>query len=181
MLSEPWRVSLRALCRLTGGREWFLPTGGWSSILSVWEGPCQVVFIGQLWAQEYFKHPFCWCTAEFLSWWLFGLRCPSTREPAGCRWGYMRKWWPPRGLTLISTLQNYHCQCPCPHSEPQLPPASAGNPSILADKSGSCSYEVTAFFPGGFFGSGYRVFFIVGFGSFLSMVIQPLVVILVFP
>ena len=43
MLSEPWRVSLRALCRLTGRREWFLPTGGWSSILSIWEKPCQGV------------------------------------------------------------------------------------------------------------------------------------------
>ena len=80
----------------------------------------------------------------------------------------------------MNILQNCHCQSLCLCSQPQLPPASAGNPSILADKSGSGPYEVTAFFPGGFFGSGYRVSFIVGFGSFLSMVIQPLVVILVF-
>lgn len=34
---------------------------------------------------------------------------------------------------------------------------------------------------GGFFGFGYRLSFIVVSSSFLSMVIQPLVVILVFP
>ncbi|XP_059792959.1 protein chibby homolog 1 isoform X1 [Balaenoptera ricei] len=31
-----------------------------------------------------------------------------------------------------STPQNFCCQCPCPHSEPQPPPASAGDPPTLA-------------------------------------------------
>ena len=32
----------------------------------------------------------------------------------------------------------------CPHSEPQLPPTSAGDPPTLAGRSGSISYRVTA-------------------------------------
>ena len=46
-------------------------------------------------------------------------------------------------------LPHHHHQCPCPYSEPQLPPppASAGDPPILAGKSGPVYYEVTAFFP----------------------------------
>ena len=36
------------------------------------------------------------------------------------------------------------CQCPCPHSEPQPPHASAGDPPTVAGKSGSASYGVTA-------------------------------------
>ena len=43
-----------------------------------------------------------------------------------------------------STSQNFCCQCPCPLSEPQPPPASAGDPPTLADRSGSVSYGVTA-------------------------------------
>ena len=43
-----------------------------------------------------------------------------------------------------TSSQNFFCQCPCPHSEPQLPPASAGDPPTLADRSGSVSYGVTA-------------------------------------
>ena len=38
-------------------------------------------------------------------------------------------------------------QCPCPCGEPQLPPTSAGDPSILAGRSGPVSYGVTAFIP----------------------------------
>ena len=39
-------------------------------------------------------------------------------------WGQvlMREWHPPGGLMPMSTPQNYHRQCLCPHSEPQLPP-----------------------------------------------------------
>ena len=64
-------------------------------------------------------------------------------------WGQVlvRKWRPPGGLTPMSTPQNCHCQCLCPCSEPQLPPASTGDPPILSGKSGSVSYEVTAFIP----------------------------------
>ena len=43
-----------------------------------------------------------------------------------------------------STFQNFCCQCPCVHSEPQLPPASAGDTPTLAGRSGSVSYGVTA-------------------------------------
>ena len=43
-----------------------------------------------------------------------------------------------------STSQNFCCQCPCPHSETQTPPASAGDPPTLAGRSGSVSCGVTA-------------------------------------
>ena len=43
-----------------------------------------------------------------------------------------------------STSQNFCHQCPSPHSEPLLHPASAGNPATLAGRSGSISYGVTA-------------------------------------
>ena len=47
-----------------------------------------------------------------------------------------------------STSQHFCCQCPCPHGEPQPPPASAGDPPTLADRSGSVSPGVTAPSPG---------------------------------
>ena len=31
-----------------------------------------------------------------------------------------------------STSKNFCCQCPCPHSEPQPPPAASGDPPTLA-------------------------------------------------
>ena len=43
-----------------------------------------------------------------------------------------------------STSQNFCCQCPCPHGEPQPPPASAGDPPTLAGRSGSVSYGISA-------------------------------------
>ena len=43
-----------------------------------------------------------------------------------------------------STSQNFCCQCPCPHGEPQPPPASAGDPPTLAGRSGSVSCGVTS-------------------------------------
>ena len=43
-----------------------------------------------------------------------------------------------------STSQNFCWQCPCPHSEPQPPPTSAGDPPTLAGMSGSVSCGVTA-------------------------------------
>ena len=47
-----------------------------------------------------------------------------------------------------STSQNFCCQCPCPHSETQPPPASAGDPLTLASRSSSVSPGVTAPSPG---------------------------------
>ena len=49
-----------------------------------------------------------------------------------------------RGLMPRSTSQNFCCQCPYPRSEPQPPPASAGDPPTAAGRSGSVSYGVTA-------------------------------------
>ena len=43
-----------------------------------------------------------------------------------------------------STSQNFCCQCPFPRSEPQPPPASAGDRPTLAGRSGSVFYGVTA-------------------------------------
>ena len=64
-------------------------------------------------------------------------------------WGQVlvRKWWSPGRLMPMSTPQNYHHQRPCRCSEPQLFPASAAGPPILADKSGPVSDEVTVFYP----------------------------------
>ena len=83
-------------------------------------------FIEQLCVQEDFKQfiPACW---------LLSLRHPST--------------WV--GQVLVrKPLQEgspWCLLCPCPHSEPQLPPASAGDPPVLAGTLGPVSYEVTAF------------------------------------
>ena len=52
------------------------------------------------------------------------------------------------GSRQRSTSQNFCCQCPCPHGEPQPPPASAGDPPTLEDRSGSVSPGVTASSPG---------------------------------
>ena len=38
-----------------------------------------------------------------------------------------------------NTSQNFCCQCPCPRGETEPPPASAGDPPILAGRSGSVS------------------------------------------
>ena len=70
---------------------------------------------------------------------LFGLRQPST---GGYRLLEDSRRAPPR-----STSQNFCCQCPCPHGEPQLPPASTGDSPILAGRSGSvlqghCSFPL---------------------------------------
>ena len=43
-----------------------------------------------------------------------------------------------------STSQNFYCQCPCPHGEPQPPLASIGDHPTLAGRSGSVSYGVTS-------------------------------------
>ena len=82
--------------------------------------------------------------------WLFGRWHPSTGAcSVGWAWVSVRKWQPPRGLTPKSTPQNYHHQCPYPHSEPQPPANCTGDPPILVGRSGPVSYEVTViFFPG---------------------------------
>ena len=45
----------------------------------------------------------------------------------------------------MDTPQYFHHQCLCPHGEPQLPPASPGDTSWPAGRSGPGSWEVTAF------------------------------------
>ena len=47
----------------------------------------------------------------------------------------------------MGTSQYGCCQCLCPYCEPQPPLASAGDPLILAGRSGPVSYGVTVFFP----------------------------------
>ena len=61
-------------------------------------------------------------------------------------WGEVlaSKWWPPGQLPPVSSQYLCH-QCPCPHSEPQLPSASPGDPQRPAGRSGPGFYEVTAF------------------------------------
>ena len=142
----------RGLCRLPGGRDWFLPTGVWSWVLSLWwAGPRQGVCLagscglrknsGSLFADGW------GCVSALLVVWPETSQHWSLQDVA---WGQVlvRKWRPPGGLTPSSTLQNYCHQCFCPHSEPQLPPTSAGNPPIPAGDSGPGSYEVIAFPPG---------------------------------
>ena len=62
-------------------------------------------------------------------------------KPTGCLVGLMVN---SGRLTPRSTSQNFCCQCPCPHGEPQPPPTSAGDPPTLAGRSGSVSYGFTA-------------------------------------
>lgn len=69
--------------------------------------------------------------AVFPPCWLFGL------EPAG-HW-----------VGLMVASRRVHHQGPWSCSEPQLPPASKGDPPILAGKSTPVPYRVTAFFPSG--------------------------------
>ena len=83
--------------------------------------------------------------AGFPPCWLFCLRQPNTGAYLGLWWGQ----WPTlEGLTPRSTSQNFCCQCPCPHGEPQPPPTSAGDTPTLAGRSGSVSPRVTAPSPG---------------------------------
>ena len=56
-------------------------------------------------------------------------------------WGW---WWTLGGLTPRRTSQNFRCQCPCPHGEPQPTSASTGDPLTTAGRSGPVSYGVTA-------------------------------------
>ena len=45
----------------------------------------------------------------------------------------------------MGTSQDCYCQCTCPQNESQPPPASAGDSSVLAGRSGLVSYGITAF------------------------------------
>ena len=86
--------------------------------------------------------------AGFPPCWLFGLREPNTGATGaylGSLVGLMQTL---GGLTPRCTSQNFCCQCPCPHCEPQPHPASAGDPPTLACRSGSVSPGVTAPSPG---------------------------------
>ena len=49
----------------------------------------------------------------------------------------------------MGASQDCCCQCLCPCSEPQLPPTSAGDPPILAGRSGPLFLGITAFLPPG--------------------------------
>ena len=58
------------------------------------------------------------------------------------------KWQPPGWLMPVSTPQYLYHQCPCPCSEPQLPPTSLGDSPSPPGRSGPGFYEVTVFSPG---------------------------------
>ena len=62
-------------------------------------------------------------------------------------WGQvlMPKWWLPGEFTLMNIPQYLCHQCPFPHSEPQPPPSSPGDPPSPAVRSGPGLYEVTGF------------------------------------
>ena len=57
----------------------------------------------------------------------------------------LSKWQPPGELMPMSTPCYFCHQCPCPHSEPQPPPATSGDTPKAASRSGSGFYEVTTF------------------------------------
>ena len=61
-------------------------------------------------------------------------------------WGQVlvSKWWSPGQLTPLRTTQNLHHHCPCPHSEPQLPPTTPEGSPRPSGWSGPGSYEVNA-------------------------------------
>ena len=95
---------------------------------------------------EEFKHS-VW--DYFASYWLFGLRHPSTgayRLLLGPNLG--KKIQSPAGLTAMHTPQNCFQQCLWPCSAPRLPPVSAGDPPPNTIRQ-SCpvSHDVTAFYP----------------------------------
>ena len=61
-------------------------------------------------------------------------------------WGQVSvpKWRPLGELMLLNIPWGLHHQCSCPHSEPQLTPASSGDPPRPAGRSGPGSYGVIA-------------------------------------
>ena len=122
---------LRGLCKLPDGRDW-------------WWVELTVALVGR--AQQNFNPLVCWWVGlgslpvGCLAWgdpaleptWLFG----------GANCGLWE------GSCQGGTSQNFCCQCPCPQSEPQPPPSSAGDPPTLVGRFGSVSYGVTAPSPG---------------------------------
>ena len=80
--------------------------------------------------------------AGFPPCWLFGLRPSNTGAYLGSLVGLMAD----SGRAL--SKEYFCCLCPCPHSEPQPPSASAGDPPTLAGRSRSVSPGVTALSPG---------------------------------
>ena len=143
---------LRGLCRLPGGRDWYLTTGGWSCVLSLWwAGLCVgSMFVKQLFTQEDFKQPIWWwvrlCSRPVfcLAWGIPAL------EPTGC--------WVGLGLgeEMVASRRAHVTE----YSPELLPPVSLspqwataathlqGDTPILAGKSGPVSYEVITFFLG---------------------------------
>ena len=152
-VSAPWWVRLaKGLSWLPSRRDWFLPTGGYSWVLSLWwAGPCQgVCLVGSCRLRKTLgslSSKGQGCVPTLLVFWPEASQHWSLQ---GVGWGrvLVRKSRPPGGLTPMSTPQNLHCQRLCPHSEPQPPPASTGDPSTSAGRSGPGPYEVTAFPPG---------------------------------
>ena len=112
-------ASLRGLCRLPGGRGFFLLTGGWSWILSLWwaescQGMCLEVAVGSGGA----GFPTCWVVWPEVSqhWSLQDVGWGQVKLAAS-RGAHTNQYFPVR----LSP------KCLWPHSEPQLP-TSPGDP-----------------------------------------------------
>ena len=130
-------------CSLVGGAaSW--PSGGQGCATGhVWRW---------LWAQEVSRQSVCWCVGLCsrpvgrLAWGV------PVLEPAGCSAGPGLSAKDPRCLPpawVHSPLDGHSPLCPAPalwpQREPQLPPASPGDPPRPAGRSGPGSYGVTAF------------------------------------
>ena len=84
----------------------------------------------------------CTCSVGCLAW-----NIPALK-PTGYWVGLVLvgEWRPPGGLMPMSAHQSCCCQCHFPCSEPHPLPTSKEDPLVLAGRSFSISYEVTAFF-----------------------------------
>ena len=120
LLSAPWWMRLRGLCRLPGGRNWNLTTGEWN-----WSCPSGG---GQGCVKKYSLWDSCvlrttlsspsadgWgCVPSLLVVWP---EASQNCSPPAVEWGQVlvRKWWPPRGLMprtaatsiLVFTVSQY--------------------------------------------------------------------------
>ena len=132
-------AGLRGLCRLPGRRDWCLPVGRWSWVLSLWlAGPCQGVdLVGSCGLRKIFGSLSAdrWgCVPALL------VVQPAVSQHWSLQafwWGkvLVRKWWPPGALLPMSSPQNHCHQCLHPHSEPLLPPTLPRDPPRPAGSS----------------------------------------------
>ena len=76
-----------------------------------------------------------WCEVS-QHWSLQAVECGQVSVP---------KWWPLGELMAINIPWSLHHQCPCPHSEPRLCPASLGDPPWPTGTSSPGSRGITAF------------------------------------